>query len=119
MKRGSWSPSSTRGKRLRSCQESDVAPISASRQRAGSRPARCAVPSASAVEAEITAASAFPTSLATRPSPTGPQWVRRSGSPMASRAGAARRSASGSPPHMIASVPAAAPAGPPLTGQSR
>ena len=38
---------------------------------------------------------------------------------MASSAGAAAPSAAASPPHMNASVPAAAPVGPPLTGQSR
>ena len=119
VKPGRWSPASTRGKWLRSCHESPVAPMTTSRASAGSRPARWPAPRASAVPAAITATSRLLTSLATRPRPTSPQWVRRSGSPMASSAGAARASAPASPPHMNASVPAAAPAGPPLTGQSR
>ena len=95
MKPGRWSPSRTRGKTLRSCHESPAAPTIASRANAGSRPARWPAPRASAVAAAMTATSRLLTSLATRPSPTGPQWMRRAGSPMASRAGAARSSAPG------------------------
>ena len=90
-----------------------------SRARAGSRPARWPTPSASAVDAAIVATSMLFTSFATRPRPTPPQWTRLAGSPIASSAGAARSSAAASPPAITASVPAAAPTGPPLTGQSR
>ena len=59
------------------------------------------------------------TSLATRPRPASPQWMRFAGSPMASSTGVTRSRASGSPPTMTARVPASAPGGPPLRGQSR
>ena len=116
---GRWSPASTRVKRCSSCHEAPVAPSTTRRSSTGSTPARWPRPSASAVPAAIVATMRLLTSLATSPAPTGPQWARRDGSPIASRAGSARRRASASPPHMMARVPASAPGGPPLTGQSR
>ena len=63
------------------------------------------------------ATSAWFTSFAPWPAPGGPQWTIFF--PMAARTGRTASSAAASPPTMMVSVPASAPVGPPLTGQSR
>jgi hypothetical protein len=82
-----------------------------------STPAACPMRSASAATARCVATSRLFTSFATCPAPGPPTGMIFAA--MRSSTGRARSIAAASPPSIIASVPAAAPAGPPETGASR
>jgi hypothetical protein len=90
--------------------------------RSTSNIARASIPAlqpstiASATSACVTPVSTWLHRFTVVPTPTGPRW--NSLSPTISRTGRAAASASDEALIMMLSVPAAAPAGPPLTGAS-
>ncbi len=90
-------------------------PCSSPMRASGASPARAPSTSASASTPRIPATATWLHALATCPAPLAPQWA--SVPPRTSRTGRARARSSAAPPTMIASVPAAAPAAPPLTGR--
>ena len=96
--------------------ESAKPPAKALGKRRASTPAFCARRIASAITAMLLPTITWLHSLVTWPAPEGP--IRLMLAPYAASTGLARSNAAASPPHMMASVPSAAPLTPPETGAS-